>query len=157
MQTHKIGIIGVCGRGRHACKALRPEKDFEIVMGADPFEPSARNYTFIGTKGRVENIGDHGNCQVHLWTRRGLRATPDIVYNMKPVSGGHGGADDPIIDNFLDFVANGARTNVNPVAARDAVAVSVPGYYSMRNGNTQQEIPQLEPELLEYFANNQQW
>ena len=121
------------------------------------YSPDAeRNYTFIGTKGRVENIGDHDNCQVHVWTRRGPRATPDIVYNLKPVSGGHGGADGPIIDNFLDFIANGAKTNANPVAARDAVAVGVLGHYSMRNGNIPQDIPELEPEVLEYFANNQQ-
>jgi predicted dehydrogenase len=121
------------------------------------YSPDAeRNYTFIGTKGRVENVGDHGNCQIHVWTRRGPRATPDVVFNLKPVSGGHGGADLPIIENFLDFVANGAKTNANPVAARDAVAVGVLGHYSMRNGNIPQDIPQLEPEILEYFANNQQ-
>ena len=121
------------------------------------YSPDAeRNYTFIGTKGRVENIGDHGNCAVHVWTRRGPRETPDIVYNLKPSPGGHGGADVPIIDNFLDFIANGAKTNVNPIAARDAVAVGVLGHYSMRNGNMPQDIPALEPELLEYFANNQQ-
>lgn len=121
------------------------------------YTPDAeRNYTFIGTNGRVENVGDHGNCQIHVWTRRGPRSTPDVVYNLKPVSGGHGGADLPIIDNFLDFIANNAVTNVNPVAARDAVAVGVLGHYSMRNGNIPQDIPQLEPEVLEYFANNQQ-
>ena len=117
------------------------------------YSPEAeRNYTFIGTKGRVENIGDHGECKVYVWTKRGPRETPDIVYNLKPVAGGHGGADIPIIDNFLDFIANGAKTNANPVAARDAVAVGVLGHYSMRNGNVPQEVPQLEPELLEYFA-----
>ena len=25
-----------------------------------------RNYTFIGTKGRIENVGDSGDCQVHV-------------------------------------------------------------------------------------------
>ena len=121
------------------------------------YAPDAeRNYTFIGTRGRVENIGDYDNCQVQVWTRRGPRSTPDIIHNLKPVSGGHGGADDPIIDNFLDFIANGAKTNTNPVAARDAVAVGVLGHYSMRNGNIPMDVPPLENDLLEYFANNQQ-
>ncbi|MBR7131747.1 MAG: Gfo/Idh/MocA family oxidoreductase [Lentisphaeria bacterium] len=121
------------------------------------YTPDAeRNYTFIGTKGRVENIGDSGKCQVHVWTRRGSRQEPDIIYQLKPVEGSHGGADAPIIDNFLDFVANGAKTNANPVAARNSVAAGVLAHYSMRNGNIPQDIPQLEPELLEYFANNQQ-
>ena len=104
----------------------------------------------------MENIGDHGECKVHVWTRRGPRATPDIVYNLKPLSGGHGGADGPIIDNFLDFIANGAKTNANPVAARNAVAAGALGHYSMRNGNIPQDVPELEPELLKYFADNQQ-
>ena len=78
------------------------------------YSPDAeRNYTFIGTRGRIENIGDHGECKVHIWTKRGPRATPDIVYNLKPVTGTHGGADGPIIDNFLDFIVNGARTKPN--------------------------------------------
>ena len=47
---HKIGIIGVYGRGRHAYQAHRPEEGFEIVMGADPFEPAARNFTISGFK-----------------------------------------------------------------------------------------------------------
>ena len=34
---------------------------------------SERNYTFIGTKGRIENIGDAGKCEVHVWTQRGPR------------------------------------------------------------------------------------
>ncbi len=121
------------------------------------YSPDAeRNYTFIGTKGRVENIGDSGDCQVHVWTRRGPRSTPDIVYNLKPASGGHGGADVPIMDNFLDFVTKNAPTNANPVGARDAVAVGVLAHNSMRNGNIPQDIPRLEPELIRYFLNNQQ-
>ncbi|MBO5668364.1 MAG: Gfo/Idh/MocA family oxidoreductase [Lentisphaeria bacterium] len=121
------------------------------------YSPDAeRNYTFIGTKGRVENIGDSGKCEIHVWTARGPRETPDLVYHLKPATGSHGGADGPIVDNFLDFVVNGAKTNANPVAARDAVAAGVLAHYSMRKGNMPQEVPQLEPELLEYFANNQQ-
>ncbi len=116
---------------------------------------SERNYTFIGTAGRVENIGDHGACEVHVWTNRGPRETPDIIYKLKPVAGSHGGADGPIIDNFLDFVVNGAETNANPIAARNSVATGDLGHYSMRNGNVPMDIPQLEPEIIEYFENGQ--
>ncbi|MBE6357011.1 MAG: Gfo/Idh/MocA family oxidoreductase [Lentisphaerae bacterium] len=121
------------------------------------YTPDAeRNYTFIGTKGRVENIGDAGNCEIHVWTTRGPRKSPDIVYHLKECVGGHGGADGPIVDNFLDFVSKGAKTNVSPVAARNSVAAGVLGHYSMRNGNMPQDIPALDPEIIEYFANNQQ-
>ena len=49
---------------------------------------SERNYTFIGTHGRVENIGDGGEgTQIHVWTCRGRRSEPDIVYHLKPLPG----------------------------------------------------------------------
>ena len=122
------------------------------------YAPDAeRNYTFIGTKGRVENIGDYGDCEVHVWTRRGPRSTPDIIYKLKPPvkNSSHGGADAPIVQNFLDFVRFGAKTNTSPVAARMSVATGVLGHYSMRNGNNRQDIPALPKKLVEYFENNQ--
>ena len=121
------------------------------------YAPDAeRNYTFIGTKGRVENIGDHAKCEIHVWTTRGPRETPDIIYKLKPVEGGHGGADPCTVQSFLDFVRDGKRPNTIPTAARDAVAAGVLGHYSMRHGNVPQEVPPLDPELIRYFENNQQ-
>ena len=120
------------------------------------YTPDAeRNYTFIGTRGRIENIGDHGDCQVHVWTRRGPRSTPDIIYQLKAQSGTHGGADRPTVDNFLDFVMHNAKTNTSPVAARNAVATGVLGHESMRSGCKCQDIPPLPEELIAYFENNQ--
>ncbi len=116
---------------------------------------SERNYTFIGTRGRVENIGDHGDCQIHVWTSRGSRQKPDIIYNLKGSQIDHGGADTPTITSFLNFIRSGAETNANPVAARDAVAAGVLGHVSMRNGNMPQDIPELDPELVAYFLNGQ--
>ena len=43
MKTYKIGVIGAHGRGRHAWQAHRPDKGFEIIMGADPYEMPARD------------------------------------------------------------------------------------------------------------------
>ena len=116
---------------------------------------SERNYTFIGTHGRVENIGDFGDCQVHVWTRRGSRSEPDIVYHLKPGDGGHGGADPNIVKAFFDFVRDGKTPVVSPVAARNAVAAGALAHYSMRHGNIPMDIPGLRPELLAYFANGQ--
>ncbi|MBO5762674.1 MAG: Gfo/Idh/MocA family oxidoreductase, partial [Lentisphaeria bacterium] len=121
------------------------------------YTPDAeRNYTFIGTKGRVENIGDSGECAVHVWTSRGPRKSPDIIYNLKPIPGTHGGADPVIVQNFLDFIKDGAPTNANPVGARNAVAAGVLGHNSMRNGNVPFDIPELDPELVRYFEEGQQ-
>ncbi|MBT4820175.1 MAG: Gfo/Idh/MocA family oxidoreductase, partial [Lentisphaerae bacterium] len=53
-----------------------------------------RNYTIIGTEGRVENLGDSpGSCVVQLWNKRcHYKADGDVQYPMEPVTGGHGGA-----------------------------------------------------------------
>ncbi len=116
------------------------------------YTPDAeRNYTFIGTRGRVENVGDYGNCEVHVWTQRGPRATPDIIYKLKPLSGSHGGSDPVIVRNFFDFITAGTPTNANPAAARDAVAVGCLGHESMRHGNIPEAVPELDPELRRYF------
>ncbi len=120
------------------------------------YTPDAeRNYTFIGTKGRVENIGDYGACEVHVWTRRGPRETPDIIHKLKPVEGTHGGADPRIVMEFLNFVKSGIKTNTSPIAARNSVAVGVLGHKSMRSGCTPQQIPKLPGKLVKYFQSGQ--
>ena len=120
------------------------------------YTPDAeRNYTFIGTRGRIENIGDFGKCEIHVWTTRGPRETPDIIYKLKPVEGSHGGADPVTVQSFLDFVRYDKRPNTIPIAARNAVATGVLGHYSMRHGCIPQEIPPIPEELVRYFENNQ--
>lgn len=119
------------------------------------FAPDAeRNYTFIGDCGRVENVGDFGNCQVHVWTRRGPRRDPDIVFPIRPDAGGHGGSDPKILRAFFEYVAHDVKPATSPVAARNAVAVGVLGHVSARNGNTPQVVPQLSKHILDYFENN---
>jgi len=116
---------------------------------------SERNYTFIGTRGRIENIGDYGDCKVHVWTQRGPRETPDIVYNLKPAEGSHGGSDPAIQKEFINFVRHGIPTNTSPIAARNAVAAGVLAHASMRTGCAPQDIPPVSEKLLTYFANGQ--
>jgi len=151
-------------------KGLAPEMDVEdnsmIMMQLDNgvqasyqqcmFAPdSERNYTFIGTKGRVENIGDHGECQIHVWTNRGSRSRPDIIYDLKALEGGHGGADPRIIKAFFDFVRGEAPALITPLAARNAVAAGFMGHHSMRNGNIPMDIPPVCKEWQEYFDGGQ--
>jgi predicted dehydrogenase len=122
------------------------------------YTPDAeRNYTFIGTKGRIENYGvNNGPCEIHVWTRRGPRETPDIIYKLPAVtSSGHGGADLATLRSFVGFIRDGEKTNTSPVAARQAVAVGVLGHKSMRGGCNREDVPQLDPELVGYFENNQ--
>ncbi len=120
------------------------------------YTPDAeRNYTFIGTKGRVENIGDHGKAEVHVWTQRGPRETPDIVYHLKEMAGGHGGSDIGIVQSFINFVRFGTKTNTSPIAARNSVAAGVMGHQSMRTGCNRCDIPQLSQDMIDYFENGQ--
>lgn len=120
------------------------------------YTPDAeRNYTFIGTRGRVENIGDFGDCRIHVWTRRGSRSEPDIIYHLKATDEGHGGSDPEIVNAFFNFVRTGKNPVVSPVAARNAVAAGAMAHYSMRHGNIPMDIPPVRSELLEYFADGQ--
>ena len=129
------------------------QASYEQCMYAPDAE---RNYTFIGTRGRVENVGDYqGKPEIHVWTRRGLRSEPDIVYNLKLAQGTHGGSDSVILNAFFDFLLEDRAPAVSPVAARNAVAAGVMGHDSMRHGSIPKDIPPIRGELIEYFENGQ--
>ena len=118
---------------------------------------SERNYTFIGTKGRIENVGDFGGeCQIHVWTQRGSRQKPDIIYNVTPVTTeGHGGCDFNIVPDFVDAILNEKPIPVSPIDARNAVAAGCLGHESMRNGCMPQDVPPVPAEWIEYFGQGQ--
>ncbi len=115
---------------------------------------SERNYTFIGTQGRIENQGDSGRCRIIVRTTR-TSDEPDIVYNIKPVEGGHGGGDPRTVAAFLAFIRDGVIPNTSPVAARYSVAAGVMATESLRDGCTPRVVPDLDPDLMAYFENGQ--
>ena len=118
------------------------------------YTPDAwRNYTIIGTEGRLENFGDNpGNCVIRVWNRRAsYNPYGDEQYFIPTVAGSHGGADPSIVNEFLSYVRNGAKVTTSPVAARYSVAAGCLAAYSLRNGSVPVDIPPLSPELLEYF------
>ena len=111
-----------------------------------------RNYTVIGDAGRLENIGDSGGDQIHLWTsRRSGARTPDRVEVIERGDGGHGGADPSLVAEFLRFVREGGPTEVSTVAARQAVAAACLGAESIRSDGAPRRVPELAPELVAYF------
>jgi len=75
-----------------------------------------RNYTVIGTEGRLENFGDEAE-------------------------GGHGGADPRIVAEFLQYVRTGGATLTGPLAAREAVAVGCAATQSLRAGDGAIDVP----------------
>jgi len=108
-----------------------------------------RNYTVIGDAG----------CTVKVWNsgRSGYRAAADITYQVpeRPDSGGHGGADNALLDEFFRFVRDGGRTDTSPVAARMSVAAGVQATLSLRDGGSPRDVPALDPELVAYFGDGQ--
>lgn len=117
-----------------------------------------RNYTVIGTEGRLENFGDHGeSAEVRVWKRRsGYRADADLVVPMpSPGEGGHGGSDPLLVAEFLRFVREGGATDTSPVAAREAVAAGVAATESLRADGRPVTVARVAPELADWFSNGQ--
>ena len=117
---------------------------------------SWRNYTCLGSCGRMENIGDAGEAEIHVWNTRKCGQKPDIIYSLEAREGSHGGADQDIVNSFIAFLKEGTPPAISPVAARNAVAVGVMGHESMRNMNEVKTILPVATELEKYFANGQQ-
>lgn len=116
-----------------------------------------RNYTVIGTGGRLENFGDGPGDTVKVWNTgpTGYRAEPDAEYRVPDATGSHGGGDLAVVREFCRFAAGGGPTDTSPVAARMSVAAGVLATRSLRAGGTPQDVPALDPGLIAYFDRGQ--
>ncbi|MFE7408126.1 ROK family protein [Isoptericola sp. NPDC057559] len=116
-----------------------------------------RNYTVIGTEGRIENFDDDAGGEIRVWNARSdYLEKGHVRYPIEDGGdGGHGGADPLTVAEFVDFVRRGTPTDTSPVAARDAVAAGIGGALSIRSESTPFEIPRLPDELLDYYAAHQ--
>ncbi|MER6946651.1 Gfo/Idh/MocA family oxidoreductase [Nonomuraea sp. NPDC000554] len=116
-----------------------------------------RNYTVIGTEGRLENFGDGPGDTVKVWNTgpSGYRSDGDITYRVPEAMGSHGGADPAIMDEFCRFVREGGATDTSPVAARMSVAAGYMATMSLRDGGAPYDIPPIDPELAAYFDRGQ--
>jgi predicted dehydrogenase len=116
-----------------------------------------RNYTVIGTEGRLENFGDGPGGVVKVWNSRrsGYREDADLVVEIPDAEGGHAGADPRLIAEFIRFVREGGATLTSPIAARAAVAAGYAATTSLRSNGTPIDIPPLDPALISYFDNGQ--
>jgi predicted dehydrogenase len=115
-----------------------------------------RNYTVIGTEGRLENFGDEVGAKIEVWSRRsGYRAGGDQTVEVAAAEGTHGGADASIMAEFLRFVRDGGPTSTSPVAARDAVAAGCAATASLRDGGSPQDVRPVAAEVAAWFAHDQ--
>jgi predicted dehydrogenase len=112
-----------------------------------------RNYTVIGTEGRLENVGDTAGGVVKVWNRRHeWQVAGDAEYTIEGVESGHSDADFITMSEFLAHVGAGAPTVLSPVAARESVAAGVLATTSLRSGSVPFDVPPLDPEITRYFA-----
>ncbi|MBN1513905.1 MAG: Gfo/Idh/MocA family oxidoreductase [Phycisphaerae bacterium] len=114
------------------------------------FTPDAwRNYTFIGTEGRIENHGDFTeDCVIRVWNQRtGYKARGDLEMPVPQDSSFHGGADELILDEFVRYVREGGAVQTSLTAARDAVAAACLATQSLRQGGVPLDVPAIPPEV----------
>jgi predicted dehydrogenase len=116
-----------------------------------------RNYTVIGTAGRLENFGDTSGGVVKVWNSRrsDYRADADLEVEIPAAQDGHAGADPRLVAEFVDFVRAGGTTLTSPVAARAAVAAGHAATVSLRSNGVPVDIPPLDPDLIAYFDRGQ--
>jgi predicted dehydrogenase len=105
-----------------------------------------RNYTIIGTSGRIENYGDfpseESDAAVHLWNRRtGYSREGHEIFTIPNKEGGHGGADPELIEDFVRFLRGEHSAGAKPLEARNAVAVGCCGTDSLRQDCGMRFIP----------------
>jgi predicted dehydrogenase len=112
-----------------------------------------RNYTVIGTEGRLENVGDTAGGVVKVWNRRHeWQVAGDVEYPIGGDASGHVDADMVTIAEFIAHVSRGVATVVSPIAAREAVATGAMATESLRDGSTPREVPELDARVAEYFG-----
>jgi predicted dehydrogenase len=112
-----------------------------------------RNYTIIGTEGRIENCGDCGpHSVVRLWNKR-THHNPegDAHFMVEPPPGGHGGADTNIVAEFVRYVREGGKIATSAIAARQSVAAGCQATQSLRSGSKPLDIPPVDPKVRRYF------
>ncbi|KKI16977.1 MULTISPECIES: Gfo/Idh/MocA family protein [unclassified Leucobacter] len=105
-----------------------------------------RNYTVIGTEGRLENFGDGDGAIVRVWNTRTLYSEHgDAEYPVSGDAGGHGDADRLTVAEFVAFVRDGIATTTSAVAARDAVATAVAATESIRSEGAPRRVRPVDP------------
>ncbi|MFD0871831.1 Inositol 2-dehydrogenase [Chlamydia abortus] len=107
-----------------------------------------RNYTIIGTEGRIEN--SEPNNQVIVKSRKSntWRDLSDRVYNIRKAEGSHNGADEKICEDFINMILHGKEPVAQPIAGRMSVAVGCAATESMRAGGRVIRVKEPRPWML---------
>ena len=110
-----------------------------------------RNYTFIGTEGRIENLNDTDKIIVrHRDRSNRWRNLADHDLEVKPARGGHGGADPEVCRDFVRMLQSGEKPTSTPLAGRMSVAVGSTATESLRNGSNMLDVPTIPDDLRDF-------
>jgi predicted dehydrogenase len=110
-----------------------------------------RNYTFIGTEGRVENLDDDTKVIVKLRDKSNRwKNLAHQDHDVKPATGTHGGSDPEICRDFVEMVMTGKRPVSTPLAGRMSVAAACAGTHSIRNQSQLVNVPDVPAELRDF-------
>ncbi|KMM38312.1 Gfo/Idh/MocA family protein [Guptibacillus hwajinpoensis] len=101
-----------------------------------------RNYTFIGTKGRIENSEPDGKVYVKTRKSNTWHEYADQTYDIKTTEGSHGGADPVICQDFVNLVLHNKQPLTTPYAGRMSVAVGCAASESIRAGGKVVQVTQ---------------
>ncbi|WP_054956339.1 Gfo/Idh/MocA family protein [Paenibacillus dakarensis] len=104
-----------------------------------------RNYTIIGTEGRIENSEYEQKVFMKTRTSKTWRELSDRVYEIKKAEGSHNGADPIICEDFLDMILLNKEPVADPLAGRMSVAVGCAAAESMRAGGRVVHVKEPEP------------
>lgn len=101
----------------------------------------ARNYTVIGTKGRLKNDDVNNTITLKPRTINNQSAVEEMTWHIKPSGQVHDGADRHIVAAFLDYVLEGKEPAASPLDGRMSVAVGVKATESLRAGGGLVSVP----------------
>jgi predicted dehydrogenase len=119
------------------------------------YTPDAwRNYTIIGTHGRIENVGDFcTDTKIKIWTKRHdsfHESEHEIDINRDLV--GHERADEAIVEDFINYLRSGICESCFAIESRNSVAAGYCATISLRNGSIPVEIPFGDKKIIEYYS-----
>jgi hypothetical protein len=123
------------------------ENDIKATYMECHFTPDYhRNYTFIGTEGRIENNSPAG--KIWYWKRkREKHGEPDETIDIKSLQKdllstiGHGGSDERMCKDFVEMVLDDKDPPVPMSAGRMSVAAGYMAQKSLENGGVAYDVP----------------
>lgn len=103
-----------------------------------------RNYTVIGTEGRIENIGDRSEegAIIKVWNKRcSFKNQGDLELIIEP---DNRMADERMLAEFIGFIRGKNGSTNSPIEARDCVATAIKATESLRNGGIPCDVPDIK-------------